>query len=309
MDQPKRIIIDFDNTMGVPNYDIDDGIALLALLGNPELARIEGLCTTYGNSTIETVTQNTQRMLSELGLDIPVHQGAAGMHPSRRDPLEPAPAASDPHGNDAARYLAQAVADEPGQICILATGSLTNLRHAAAIDPNFFSNAASVDVMGGIERTLVINNRILHELNLSCDPAATAQVLCAACPVSIATSQRCLPCTVTRSDFVRAFGRDSWLARACDPWFDACAYVSGNESEGTVLWDVVAALHLVKPELFDDAPVPITVNERLLAAGYLEHAEPGAPSALINLPVIKDPLAFKDEVLSSLQRAVELLGV
>lgn len=307
-DAQQRIIIDFDNTMGVPACDVDDGIALLALLGNPELAHIEGICTTYGNSTIETVRAATDKLVAKLGLDVPVLTGAAGMHPSRRSASAPLSVA-DPEANEAARFMAEAAAREPGKIRILATGSLTNLGHAAMLDPRFFENVAAIDVMGGIERTLTVNGRIIHELNLSCDAAATARVLCAPCPVSIASSQRCLPCVMRREDLHRAFGADAWLSQMCDPWFDACAYISGSESEGTVLWDVIAALHSIRPELFDECPTPITVNERLLGAGYLEHAAPGVPSAQVNLPEIKDPKAFKSEVLASLSRACERYGL
>ena len=71
----KRIIIDFDNTMGVRGCDIDDGLALLFLLGT-EGVRVEAACTAFGNSSIDAVHDNTARMLREWDLDIPVHRGA-----------------------------------------------------------------------------------------------------------------------------------------------------------------------------------------------------------------------------------------
>ncbi|MFR1167120.1 MAG: hypothetical protein ACLSDQ_05635 [Adlercreutzia equolifaciens] len=43
----KNIILDFDNTMGVRGCDVDDGLALLYLLGNPERCRVLAACTTY----------------------------------------------------------------------------------------------------------------------------------------------------------------------------------------------------------------------------------------------------------------------
>ena len=77
----KRIVVDFDNTMGVPGCDIDDGLALLFLLGNPELAQVEAVCTAYGNSDIDTVGRATASLMDALasaGARIPVHRGAAG---------------------------------------------------------------------------------------------------------------------------------------------------------------------------------------------------------------------------------------
>ena len=86
----KRIIIDFDNTMGVRGCDIDDGLALLFLLGT-EGVRVEAACTAFGNSSIDVVHDNTARMLREWDLDIPVHRGAG---------------APDEEPSEAARFLA-----------------------------------------------------------------------------------------------------------------------------------------------------------------------------------------------------------
>ena len=100
----KHVIIDFDNTMGVPGCDVDDGLALLYLLGKPEDVVVEGICCTYGNSDIDTVAGNTRRICRELGLHVPVFKGGA----SALDPT-----------SDAARFLAEAVAKRPGEISIL----------------------------------------------------------------------------------------------------------------------------------------------------------------------------------------------
>lgn len=96
----KRIIIDFDNTMGVRGCDIDDGLALLFLLG-AEGVRVEAACTAFGNSSIDVVHDNTVRMLREWDLDIPVHRGAG---------------APDEEPSEAARFLAEAAAASPGEL-------------------------------------------------------------------------------------------------------------------------------------------------------------------------------------------------
>lgn len=168
----KRIIIDFDNTMGVRGCDIDDGLALLFLLGT-EGVRVEAACTAFGNSSIDVVHDNTARMLREWDLDIPVHRGAG---------------APDEEPSEAARFLAEAAAESPGELAVVATGSMSNLGQAARLDPAFFSNLCEVSLMGGITESLVINGRIMNELNLSCDPAATAAVLGAQCSVTAATA-------------------------------------------------------------------------------------------------------------------------
>ena len=216
----KHVIIDFDNTMGVPGCDVDDGLALLYLLGKPEDVVVEGICCTYGNSDIDTVAGNTRRICRELGLHVPVFKGGA----SALDPT-----------SDAARFLAEAVAKRPGEISILATGSLTNLRGAAELNPAFFSQVREIALMGGITETLLVNGRVLDELNLSCDPQASCQVLGAACPVVDATAQACLPAVFTQDRFARELGADSWLMRQAKAWFDfmTVGYWNGSTSRST----------------------------------------------------------------------------
>ena len=45
----KKIILDCDNTMGVIDCDVDDGLALLYLLGCPDV-NLLGITCTYGNN-------------------------------------------------------------------------------------------------------------------------------------------------------------------------------------------------------------------------------------------------------------------
>ncbi|MBQ9043514.1 MAG: nucleoside hydrolase [Eggerthellaceae bacterium] len=296
----KRIIVDFDNTMGVEGKDTDDGLALLYLLGFED-ARIEAICTTYGNSTIDVVHENTRTMLGEMGLDIPLYKGA--------------PAASD-EPSDAARFLARAAADNPGQLHLVATGSLTNLRGAQAIDPNFYSNLAGVFIMGGYTESLPFRGFFIDELNTSCDPDATYGLIEASnvgapgkpgCPVSVATAQICLPAVFSRADFDAQFGADSWVVRACSSWFR-------NMEEHlnwphAVCWDVVAAAMLMQPELFDVATMDVTLYRRYFSVGYFEQAGPDAPSSTVNVPTVADPQRFVAEVFAAWHRGLARLGM
>ena len=108
----KQIVFDCDNTFGVKDCDVDDGLALLYLLGCEE-ARIHGITATYGNSRIEVVYETIQRMLEDLGRkDIAVKCGGSE--------------AGD-YDNEASDYLVWMADRYPGGLSILATGSLTNL--------------------------------------------------------------------------------------------------------------------------------------------------------------------------------------
>ncbi len=284
----KRIIVDSDNTMGVRQCDVDDGLALLFLLGNPDLCRVEALCTTYGNSSIDTVQDNTLRLSRELGMDVPVLRGAAC-------PDEPE--------SEAADFLASAASEEPGKLSVLATGSLTNLKGAARADSGFFSNIRELAMMGGVLKALVINGRIMDELNFSCDAEATAMALSAPCPVMDAVSQNCLPCHFSRAELASEFGAESWLMNACDNWLSTMD--ERYNWEGFVCWDLLAAVYLIRPDLFEDDIREVTLYPRWLEVGLLETSPmPGAPTATVNLARIRDVDAFKQEAIRSWRRAL-----
>ena len=56
--------------------------------------------------------------------------------------------------------------------------------------------------MGGITETLVVGNRIMDELNLSCDPQATLAAFDAAnrgARIVVVTANNCLPCLLYTS--------------------------------------------------------------------------------------------------------------
>ena len=108
----KNVIFDCDNTYGVPDCDVDDGLTLIYLLGNKDV-NLLGVTTTYGNNKVKVVYPNTIKMVKELNAEgLPVIKGG-------RDPQD--------LDNEASDYLVKMANEYEGQLSILATGSLTNL--------------------------------------------------------------------------------------------------------------------------------------------------------------------------------------
>lgn len=66
----KKVILDFDNTMGLPKHEIDDGLTLLYLLSQDDI-EILGITTTYGNGNMEEVMTATQELIAFYGTPIP----------------------------------------------------------------------------------------------------------------------------------------------------------------------------------------------------------------------------------------------
>lgn len=62
----KHVIFDCDNTLGVKDCDVDDGLALLYLLGCEEVT-VHGVTCTYGNNKLPVVYAQTEKLLKNIG--------------------------------------------------------------------------------------------------------------------------------------------------------------------------------------------------------------------------------------------------
>lgn len=278
----KHIVFDCDNTFGVKDCDVDDGLALMYLLGS-RLAKLHGITATYGNNRLEVVYNTLQTMLKELGReDIPVKMGGK---------------ACGAYESEAADYLAQMADQYKGELSILATGSLTNLRGAYERDRNFFEKVKEIVVMGGITSPLIFEKKVMDELNFSCDPLASRTVLTKGRNLSVITGNNCLKVLFTKAEYKeRLFTSDnkaaSYIRTKTDYWFGY------NEEDygikGFYNWDVTAAVYLMHPELFMDERKTFLVSQEDLKRGYLREAEEG--NSVCNLPVIGEEGPYKDHI-------------
>jgi purine nucleosidase len=302
------LIYDCDITMGLPGRDVDDGLALLYLLGSPAI-RLLGITSTFGNSSVNEVHPCLLSILEDMGRsDIPAHIGAS------RQAVSPA---ASPRGrdaradSDAARFLAEAVRESPGTVSVLATGSPTNLLGAYRLHPGFFADTKQIVLMGGITEPLLINGREMGELNFSSDPHAALYTLYGGDPpraagcsetsaqpcrppsagaagptVTVITGNLCLQALLSREHFA-AFLEESrgkvakdfivYLEEKILPWF------SWIEREfrlpGFHAWDATAALYLTGPQLFEAQNMVLRSTLPDLKTGYLRTDEPREPVA------------------------------
>lgn len=271
------LVFDCDNTFGVPGCDVDDGLALLYLLGCPEVDLL-GVTCTYGNNTLDTVYRNTLRLLHEWGRDdIPVLPGASSSH-SRR--------------SDAADFLAKKAQEYRGELRLLATGSMTNLLGAQEEDSSFLDHVHTLSLMGGLTEELFVGGHPMHELNLSCDSEASLSVIRHGKRVMIATAQNCLHSFFPRKECLDILqGSSSPIARYLEKhlgyWFDL------NERDwdinGIINWDVMAAAQLIHPEHFDMVTETVSPSPLSMQKGWLRG---DGEDVTILLPQIKNQNAY-----------------
>lgn len=175
----ERLIIDCDP-------GIDDALAIMLLLESGRVA-VEAITTVDGNVSLSKTTGNTAAVLELCGrTDIPIHRGAAT--PFIREAMPPTTAhGGDGMGDfgfgreeaevvseDAAGFLLEATAANPGEISILAIGPLTNLAEAIRRDPEFPGRVRRLVIMGGAEFSGNVTPSA--EFNFYHDPEAAAAV-------------------------------------------------------------------------------------------------------------------------------------
>ena len=186
----RKVILDVDTGS-------DDAIAIMTALLSPEI-EVVAICTVWGNTALENTTENTLRLLSRMGLEIPVYAGVptalskylsperdvpafieaeidgevVKMHDDLFDLPAPHYAKEDlPAPFFYMDYLSEA--EEP--VDIVAVGPLTNLGFALSLKPDIVSRINSLTIMGGGYN--VANVAGSAEANFWHDPEAVQIIL------------------------------------------------------------------------------------------------------------------------------------
>ena len=283
----KKILFDCDNMMGQVRWELDDGLALFYILGCSDLELL-GITTTFGNGKIDKVMYHTERLLKAIDReDIPLFKGA-----SRRK--------SPP--TDAARFLADKAASNPGEIILLAAGPLGNLRGAVELDPNFFRNLKGIFFMGGrVKHPFKMGKIEVPDINLAFDLKATFRVLHAECPVNIINSEICtqVPFTTAHLEKVNFFPKK--IIELIKSFISV--YKKYSELDLIYIWDVLVPVLLTNPELFNKNLVRIIAsNVEDINYGHLRTTKDDN-GVLVNMPSkILDPSHFMNTVIDSWRR-------
>lgn len=272
----KDIVFDCDNTFGLNAKEIDDGLALLYLLGRRDLS-LHGVTTVFGNGTMKESFQQTKGLLESVGCsEIPVYQGASepGWKPT-----------------DAAQFLADVVKDKKGGITILATGPLSNLFAASKIDPHFFQYISEIVCMGGCTHPLRIGWRTLDELNISADTEASWSVLNADCKVTLMNAHLCQKVYFDWNDFKTISHWPQEIKRKIRNWLLLFGLYCGKLK--FYLWDLVPAVYLSFPEVFSQNVISVLSSRQDLEIGHVTTIDTSSgpeinmPDSINNGPFLK----------------------
>lgn len=289
----KNIIIDFDSAAHPDNKYVDDGLALLYLLGNKN-AKVIGITCTYGSADTETVYENTNEFLKEIKKsNIPIYKGGLK--------------AGD-YENEASEFLVKTAQKFKGNISILSTGSLTNIAGAIKKDTKFAENVNEIIIMGGMTEPIVFNEKEILEPNFSLDKEAALTVLSKHDNVSVITLNNCTEVIFTMEEYKNTLlkNKNKIGKYIFNKTEDGLSMAESEYSiGGFYFFDVTAAIYMMSPDLFFDDYCYYSLSVEDLENGYMKPAtnikrEMPQDLSFLNLPKIACKLEFKKDFFNSL---------
>lgn len=294
----KKVIYDCDNTMGLDNRDIDDGLALVYLVENKDVELL-GVCTTYANDSLEYVHKQTLELVEDLGINLNVYKGRGKFEMNDYTGFGYKRFEDDGNfeSNEAAKFIVEMANKYTNEIDLLATGSMQNLYDAYMIDNEIGEKLNSVVLMGGITGDLYFGDKIMKELNFSVCPKGAEVAIKKYKNVSILTGNRCMDVEfgTNELDKVKALGnniKNEFIINKIEKWMRE--FKEKYNYDSIVLWDVIAAIYLMNPDMFRDDFMSIVSTEKDLFEGRLVE---GISAARINIPVVLDDKKINDEMI------------
>lgn len=294
----KKVIYDCDNTMGLDNRDIDDGLALVYLVENKDVELL-GVCTTYANDSLEYVHKQTLELVEGLSINLNVYKGRGKFEMNDYTGFGYKRFEDDGNfeSNEAAKFIVEMANKYPNEIDLLATGSMQNLYDAYMIDNEIGEKLNSVVLMGGITGDLYFGDKIMKELNFSVCPKGAEVAIKKYKNVSILTGNRCMDVEfgTNELDKVKALGnniKNEFIINKIEKWMRE--FKEKYNYDSIVLWDVIAAIYLMNPDMFRDDFMSVVSTEEDLFEGRLVEGE---SAARINIPVVLDDKKINDEMI------------
>lgn len=290
-----KVILDCDNTIGVKRSDIDDGLTFAYLYAHPEIELL-GITCTFANNHQHVVYYNTLQMMEDLEItDVPVFKG--GRKPEEYD-------------SEAVDFLVEQVSKAPGEITVIAIGSLCNIAGAYVKDPEFFEKIRHLIIMGGILEPLYLNGSLCKELNFTIDYRSACKVLFNCKKLTVMSSQCTQDAIYGEKEIQMLLAQKTrFMERYVDDIRDWIVHINAYYGNRSVFinWDLCTAIYLTRPELFQDKMCRIVKCQESIKTGLMvedkENKYPDDQVVYFNIPTkILDVDAFNKEFYTTMKR-------
>ncbi len=242
---------------GDPGHD--DAIAWVLANSRPELD-ILAVTTVGGNQTLAKTTYNAGRIMSLIGLDVPLAAGrskplladlivAPGVHgvTGLDGPDLPEPA-RDVVEEEAVELTARLLETSDVPIVLVPTGPLTNIASLLLLRPDLKEKIDHIYMMGGgITKG---NWTAAAEFNILVDPEAADIVFRSGVPITMAGLDVTEQALVRPEDIERIHSVGNDVARIVAGWLEFFyRFHQPLGYEGAPVHDAVAIVAMVRPEL------------------------------------------------------------
>lgn len=299
----RPIIIDTDP-------GIDDAVALALSLFNKTLD-VKLITTVAGNVSVDTVTNNTLKLLAHYNVEVPVAKGASS-------PLvEPFVDASDIHGisglegfnfpepklnllcaNHAVDEMYRVITSNKKKVTLVPIGPLTNIALLIRTYPECLANIEEIILMGGAYTRG--NKGVMSEFNIATDPEAADIVFSSNIKLTMVGLEIGLQSLI--------YPEDSELIKNMNPVGEMFyqlfkKYRGGSFNDGLKMYDATAIAYLLHPEIFEvqESFVAIELNGTYTRGATVTDLDNylGKP-ANCNVCLSIDTDAFKHWILESI---------
>ena len=298
----RKVIYDCDNTMGIKNRDIDDGLALIYLLEEKSIDLL-GVTCTYGNDNVDIVFNQTKELAKDIGeknlkifkgnksntinskYEVDISDKKNGCNSeyevdafdkkketiyegeSKLLPLE--------YKSDASSFIVDMVNKYPNEVSIIATGSMRNIYDAYNLDNELFSKVDEIILMGGTTSPLLFGEKEMKELNFTVFPQGIRTILENNEKTAILTGNNCMEVEFTRKHLNEieklivdtSYEKYKFVLDKIESWMND--FKEEYNYDAIILWDLLAAVYFVERELFIEEKLSINIDYEKLQKGRL----------------------------------------
>ena len=242
---------------GDPGHD--DAIAWVLATASP-LLDIKTVTSVCGNQTIQKTTYNAGRIMTLVGLNVPLAMGrvkplvadaiiAPTVHGNSGldGPALPEPA-NKPVDIDACTMMAQVLEASEEPVVLIPTGPLTNVATLLLLYPHLKNKIRHIYLMGG---GIDFGNWTpAAEFNILVDPEAADVVFRSGVPITMAGLDVTEQALVFPEDFERIRAVGNPVAKVVAEWLDFFyGFHRSIGYPGAPVHDAVAVAALIKPEI------------------------------------------------------------
>ncbi|BAM03866.1 nucleoside hydrolase [Phycisphaera mikurensis] len=247
---PADVWLDVDTANGV--YDPDDGIMMIQVFHRPDVFRVRGVSTLFGNATLEEAQPIAEHIVRRYGPEVGVHRGAASAEDFGRE-------------TDATRAMAAALREKP--MHVLAVGPATNLGTVLSLHPELADRVISAVMVAGRrpgQRFQFSDDQPapFRDANFEKDVPAMRAVLDSGVNLVLA------PWEVTRTTWLdpeglavlrESGGAGAWIEATTRYWL--LGWAANLGTEGFTPFDTLAAGWFTDPGLYAGVPVSVAIVE------------------------------------------------